>query len=309
MTWPNSRPAELQPRLTADGSFSLWSEAFQEGFHCGRGALGEAQHTFLAPAGIELVAKDRSLRVLEVCVGTGTNTAALLEQLSDLGRGMQWWGLELDRRPLTMALAEVSFRSQWRASSLAVLEQLEQQGHWQNNQSQGQLLWGDARERLRQLLPALRGSLDLVLHDAFSPGVCPQLWTMEFLGQLASLLGPRGRLVSYCSAAAVRQALRLHGLQLASIQPGPGAPAHQWSNGTVASAAALGDNQQFAALSEMEEEHLKTRAAEPYRDPSGRADAETIRAERRQAQARSTASSTNGWRKRWQERVSCRNPR
>jgi hypothetical protein len=107
----------------------------------------------------------------------------------------------------------------------------------------------------------------------------------------------------------VRQALRFHGLQLASIHPSPEAPAHQWSNGTVASPAALGENQQFAALSTMEEEHLKTRAAEPYRDPSGRADAETIRAERRQAQENSTANSTNGWRKRWQERVSGRNPR
>ncbi len=309
MTCPDSRPAELQPRLTADGSFSLWSEAFQEGFHCDRGALGEAQHTFLAPAGLELIARNRSVRVLEVCVGTGTNTAALLEQLSDLGRGMQWWGLELDRRPLAMALAEVSFRSQWRPSSVAVLEQLEQQGHWQSNQSQGRLLWGDAREQLRHLLPALRGSLDLVLHDAFSPRVCPQLWTLEFLGQLGSLLGPRGRLVSYCSAAAVRQALRLQGLELASIRPWPDAPAHQWSNGSVASPAALGNNQQFAALSTMEEEHLKTRAAEPYRDSSGRADAETIRAERRKAQANSTASSTNGWRKRWQEVGNFRNPR
>jgi tRNA U34 5-methylaminomethyl-2-thiouridine-forming methyltransferase MnmC len=49
----------------------------------------------------------------------------------------------------------------------------------------------------------------------------------------------------------------------------------------------------------MELEHLHTRAAEPYRDPSGQATAAAILAARQQVQATSDASSTSAWRRRW----------
>jgi tRNA U34 5-methylaminomethyl-2-thiouridine-forming methyltransferase MnmC len=53
----------------------------------------------------------------------------------------------------------------------------------------------------------------------------------------------------------------------------------------------------------MEEEHLLTNAAEPYRDPSGLADRATILRERQQAQAIAITSGqvegTGAWRRRW----------
>jgi hypothetical protein len=62
MTWPASEPENLVPEQEpeafrehqgADGSFSLWSHSFGEGFHSGRGALREARETFLAPSQLE----------------------------------------------------------------------------------------------------------------------------------------------------------------------------------------------------------------------------------------------------------------
>ena len=70
---------KLEPRSTADGSFSLFSPEFGEAFHSSRGALTEAREKFVEPAGLERFAKGSSLRVLDVCVGTGCNTAALIE--------------------------------------------------------------------------------------------------------------------------------------------------------------------------------------------------------------------------------------
>jgi tRNA U34 5-methylaminomethyl-2-thiouridine-forming methyltransferase MnmC len=53
----------------------------------------------------------------------------------------------------------------------------------------------------------------------------------------------------------------------------------------------------------MEEEHLLTNAAEPYRDPSGSSDRATILRERQQAQAAAMAAggveATGAWRRRW----------
>lgn len=299
----------LLPRSTADGSPSLWSARFGEGFHCGQGALAEARLKFVAPAQLEHFATGSLLRVVEVGVGLGYNSAALLEAAQRRGLRLQWWGLELDPRPLALALAEPGFRRLWQPGILALLEQLAQRGEWREEAlGEGRWLLGDARQRLPDLLAEIGGRCDLVLHDAFSPGRCPQLWSLEFLSALARLLHPQGRLLTYCSAAAVRQALREAGLQLASLQEiGPLAPADEppaqvrqpWSLGTAASPTPLPCGGPLRPLGPMEWEHLATRAAEPYRDPTGTAEAQSILAARKQAQNDSGGASTSAWRQRW----------
>ena len=213
------------PRRSGDGSFSLWCPRTGEAFHSADGALAEARRVFVQPAALERFAAGSRLRVVEVAVGTGTNTAALLEAAADRGLELDWWGLELDPAPLRLALAAADFRSQWRPRTLERLQQLA---------GGGRLRWGDARSRVAELLSGLgpvapdasggaqawqplAGRCDLVLLDAFSPQRCPGLWSLEFLGQLAGLLAPGGRLLTYCSAAAVRRALECSGLQLAAI--------------------------------------------------------------------------------------------
>ena len=240
----------LQPRATADGSLTLWSERFGEAFHSGLGAHAEAIGKFVLPAQLERFAAGTRLRVVDLCVGLGYNSAALLEAAEERGLRIDWIGLELDPRPLALALKDPGFRGLWRPSTLTALEQLHQQGHWRSprgasrganagertgtsevkdngndNGSDGGRSWGsggswflgDARAQLGPVLERWEGQCDLVLHDAFSPGHCPELWTVEFLGALARLLKPDGRLLTYCAAAAVRQALQLAGLELNSI--------------------------------------------------------------------------------------------
>ncbi len=288
--------SRLEPRRTADGSFSLFSREVGEGFHSGLGALSEARAKFVAPAELERWSPGSTLQVLDVCVGTGCNTAALLEACNARGLALNWWGLELDREPNALALADPGFCSQWEPETLQQLAEL----------SRGaQMLWGDARNQLPQLLERQRGRLDLILMDAFSPSRCPQLWTLEFLSGLAALLLPSGRLLTYCSAAAIRRSLRLAGLEIASICAPSGLlkQINDWSGGTAASPSSLEGAAQLRPLSPMEEEHLQTNAAEPYRDPTGNSDRATILRERQLAQAAAMAAggveATGGWRRRW----------
>ena len=291
-----SNACRLEKRRTADGSFSLFSQEFGEGFHSGQGALQEAERKFVQPAGLDRLAPGATMRVLDVCVGTGSNSAALIEHCIGKGVQLSWWGLELDPEPLRLALGDHGYRRQWTSGTLQQLELL---------CSGERMLWGDARERLPQLIDHCSGTLDLVMMDAFSPSRCPQLWTVEFLTGLGKLLSPQGRLLTYCSAAAVRNALRLAGLHLATIEGPSGlSKAHRdWSGGTAASRTAIEDEPLLRPLSEMEQQHLKTSAAEPYRDPSGRADRATILRQRQVAQAAAlqggAVESTGAWRRRW----------
>ena len=298
MNWPDCSGAEglLKPCRCKDGSFSLWSEDYGQAFHSERGAIQEAQDTFLAPAGLERFAPGSTLRVLELCVGTGTNTAVLLEACQQRQLQLQWWGLELDPQPLQLALADQRFQQQWRHHTVEALKQRTASIHW-----------GDARQTLRGLQSQLVGRCDLVIHDAFSPGVCPQLWSLEFLALVSQCLAPQGRLTTYCSAAAVRQSLLTHGLQLAGLKPHAGSARHQWSGGTVASPSELPLAEPLVALSLMEQEHLRTQAAVPYLDPTGQGTAAEIQEQRRQQQQSSGQLSTSAWRRRWQQGEGLRN--
>jgi len=320
MTWPvcaNDGPQALHPRLGRDGSYSLWSPRFKEGFHSADGALGEARRVFVAPAQLERFAPGDPLTVVEVAVGTGTNTATLIEAVNRRGLELRWWGLEMDAAPLGLALADGRFQAQW---SPAVVRRLVELGR------SDRMRWGDARARLPELTERLEGRCDLVLLDAFSPRRCPELWSLEFLRQLARLLAPSGRLLTYSSAAAVRRALELAGLKLAAIplpnlnsrgldaraspgdSPSPSnAGGSRWSAGTVASpgdiptdiSTAIPTMAPLRPLTLMEREHMGSTAGEPYRDPSGTATAAQMLAARARAQASSGAESSSAWQRRW----------
>lgn len=300
--------AALEWRSSGDGSPSLWSAHFGQGFHCRSGALQEARLKVVRPAQLERFSAGTTLTVVETCVGLGYNTAALIEAAADRQLQLRWWGLELDPRPLALALGSPAFRGLWRPDTLKRLEQLRDRGQWRGgNGEQGHWWLGDARHHLPKLEQELGGRCALVVHDAFSPGCCPELWTLEFLGGLGALLAANGRLLTYSAAAAVRRSLQLAGLELASLvacgtgNDAPGPLARLWSAGTAASPTPLASAEGLLQpLSPMEREHMSTRAAEPYRDPDGRSSAATIQAVRALAQARSTATSTSAWRRRWQ---------
>ena len=292
---------ELHAYPTADGSFSLQSDRFGEAFHNSAGARNEAQAKFALPAQLERFRDGTPLRVLDVCVGLGYNSAVVLEALPTPPPELEWWGLELDHRPLDLALARQDFRSSWSASVLQVLEQIRDHGSWRQGGCNGRLLLGDARTMLGQI-PG-RQSFDLILQDAFSPQRCPELWSEEFLAGLARRLAAGGRLLTYSRSAAVRASLRRNGLMLFSLLPAPG-ERPGWSSGTMAvrRGASIPDGGPgWRALSLMEEEHLHTRAAVPFRDPSGTDDSAAILRRRSMEQDGCSLEPTNAWQRRWRQ--------
>ena len=290
---------ELSAYPTADGSFSLHSENFGEAFHNSAGALNEAQAKFVQPSELDRFADGKPLRILDVCVGLGYNSAAILNALPTSSFSLDWWGLELDQRPLQLALDQVSFRELWTETVLQRLISIRDNAGWNEHHSRGVQLWGDARQMLHTIPDTVH--FDLILQDAFSPQRCPELWSEEFLGALARRLAPEGRLLTYSRSAAVRASLKRAGLGLFSLLPAPGERAG-WSSGTMAtplgSACPL-EGPGWRPLSAMEWEHLETRAAVPFRDPQGNATADAILERRRDEQEHCGYEPTNAWQRRW----------
>ena len=115
-------------------------------------------------------------------------------------------------------------------------------------------------------------------------------------------LNPQGYLITYSSSAAVRKTLRNLGLEIFTIKPNLNSRT-SWSQGTVAIAKfdknKLESNFNLTKLSEMEEEHLLTKASIPYRDQDLNSIKDDIIQKRLDEQLSSNLLSTKKWRKKW----------
>jgi tRNA U34 5-methylaminomethyl-2-thiouridine-forming methyltransferase MnmC len=279
------------PQLTDDGSFTFFSELFQECFHSRFGAKQEAEQKFVQACRLPQLALERSqLFLLDICYGLGYNSAAALEAIWHMNPDCHITLVALEENPLVPQSAIAHhLLVDWPVTVANSLQRLALEGALTTPQLGAKLLLGDARQTLPSL--QIQGFLaDAIFLDPFSPPKCPQLWTVEFLTLVAQSLAPSGYLATYSCAAAVRSALQLAGLQI-----GPSLNVGQRSPGTLANWTGIGLN----SLSLAEQEHLQTRAAIPYRDPSLADSAMSIKHRRQQEQASSSLGTSRDWKERW----------
>ncbi|AFZ37306.1 protein of unknown function DUF752 [Stanieria cyanosphaera PCC 7437] len=281
----------LIPQETEDGSYTFFSDEFNEAFHSHYGAKLEAEVKFVEPTQLKIKAQQLStIHLLDICYGLGYNTAAALDAIWSINPycRVELIGLELNPVVPQNAIA-FQLLSSWHEPIPQLLTELATTQQVNHQFFQAKLLLGDARTTIKQILQQ-QWQADAIFLDPFSPPKCPQLWTVEFLNLVAHCLKPTGRLASYSCAAAFRNALSLAGLKFGSTTSvGRKAP------GTVANFS----GEDLPLISLFEQEHLQTRAAIPYRDPTLADVASQIRQRRKQEQQSSTLESTSQWKKRW----------
>jgi tRNA U34 5-methylaminomethyl-2-thiouridine-forming methyltransferase MnmC len=309
--------AGLSVVRTADGSVTFRSERFGEHFHSLQGAWREAIAKFVVPTNLVGLARDRGeIALLDVCYGLGYNTAAALGAIWMVNPAcrVRWFGLELDGAVPRAAIAPLRdcLAAQVAAGELsaavadrvgAVVESVAMGGGFAPIAGvaadpavaiAGSLLLGDARRTVATVAEAVATdgfAADAIFFDPFSPPRCPQLWTVEFIGAIAGCLAPAGRLATYSCAPAVRAAMQLAGLTV-----GPSEPFGRRWPGTI---AAIAPEPPLDPLDPREQEHLRTRAAVPYRDPTLADSAAMILERRDRDQAASPLEPTSRWKRRW----------
>ncbi|MBN3940092.1 MAG: MnmC family methyltransferase [Nostoc sp.] len=285
------------PKLTADGSFTFVSQEFGESFHSHYGAQQESFCKFVEPTQLATAAQKPILRLLDVCYGLGYNTAAALQTIWAVNPSccVEVIGLELNPAVPQAAIAHQLFDN-WNCNYIEILKKLAFEHQVQTPCLKAKLLIGDARTTIT-LVRQSGFWADAIFLDPFSPPQCPQLWTVEFIKHLSLCLHPDGLLATYSSAAAVRTALLSAGLVIGSTPP-----VGRRSPGTVATHSKnteSKDHLPLTTLSEVEKEHLLTRAAIPYRDPQLSDPTEVIVKRRQQEQQSSCLEPASHWRKRW----------
>ena len=296
---------KLHLKDTADSYPTLFSERFKETFHNERcGAYRETIGKFINTSELESFTQ-KKLHLLEVGLGMGYNLGALLDQAQQLNISTQIHTLDISTEPLKIALNQKIFFSLFSPLTLEALEEVSKTNKffYQNRephptiQHSMELFIGDARQTLSSLP---QDHYHLIFFDPFSPLHCPELWTEEFLQALSEKLTMGGRLITYGASAALRATLTNLGLKIFSIKPPTDMP-HLWSWGTVAfkqeQEKSVPTKAPYKELSTKEKEHLKSRAAIPYRDPSGKDSCDKINHRRKIEQKKSQLVSSSSWRK------------
>ncbi|MER3433690.1 MAG: hypothetical protein C4288_09700 [Leptolyngbya sp. ERB_1_1] len=283
------------PQLTQDGSYTFFSEEFGEAFHSYQGAKTEAFQKFSDAIDLQHKAQQPEIKLLDVCYGLGYNTAAAIEVIRKINPNcnIEICGLELDPT-VPVGAVTPQLLQYWSHHVQEILESLAKQHYYQQEYLKAQLLIGDARQTIQSLIQS-KFQADAIFFDPFSPRRCPQLWTIEFFQLVAQCLAPTGKLATYSRSASVRTALLAAGLQIGTIPLGKLHLPYDWAQGTIAA----WNSETLHPLSQMEQEHLNTRAAIPYRDRTLHDSAEEILARHEQEQRSSKVESTSSWRRRW----------
>jgi tRNA U34 5-methylaminomethyl-2-thiouridine-forming methyltransferase MnmC len=291
------QPSDWLPQTTQDGSFTFFSSEFGESFHSSQGAKSEAFQKFVQATHLIEKAQQPHIKLLDVCYGLGYNTAAALETIWQVNPTCQveWYGLEIDA---TVPIGAIDLLTIWTPEIQAILTSLAYDHRCQTPLLNAQLLIGDARQTI-QILHQAQFQADGIFFDPFSPRRCPQLWTVEFFRAIAPHLAPTGILATYSRAAATRSALLSAGFSIGTIPfTEKQNVSHEWSQGTVAAFESSIESS-IHPLSQMEQEHLQTRAAVPYRDPNLEDSAMVIMQRHQAEQEESPLESTSSWRRRW----------
>jgi tRNA U34 5-methylaminomethyl-2-thiouridine-forming methyltransferase MnmC len=283
------------PYPTDDGSYTFFSEEFGQTFHSKYGAKEESIYKFAVPTLLAEKASRGHLRLLDVCYGLGYNSAAALATIWEANPDctVEIIALELDRHVAQSAM-EHHLLADWVEPIPQLLSELAQSLAVSQDRLQAELIFGDARQTIQQVIDR-QFQADAVFLDPFSPRCCPQLWTVEFIDRVSKCCAQDGRITTYSCAVAVRTAMMLAGLAIADTTPvGRKAP------GTIA----CFQPETLPPLSVKELEHLQTRAAVPYRDPTLSDSTAQITLRHELEQDECGLESTSQWKKRWRDRSS-----
>ena len=194
---------------TEDGSFSLFSEAYQEGCHSSSGAREETELHYLKGCQVrEKLAAQRSVSILEVGFGTGLGFEMTRDLVEQEGGHLHFLSIEIDA-DLTIWSFErlgLKFNSEpFLSGSLYSAE---------DKYFSLRVLVGNARALLPHYLESFSQKFSAIYQDAFSPKRNPVLWTTEWFTLLKTYSGPEVILSTYSASNSIRKSLRKAGWSL-----------------------------------------------------------------------------------------------
>jgi tRNA U34 5-methylaminomethyl-2-thiouridine-forming methyltransferase MnmC len=211
-------PNDIEVRITADGSTTLYRKDIDETYHSHHGALQEARHVFIQE-GLCQKQELSKINILEIGLGTGLN--ALLTHLfaEDNELNIEYHGLEAF--PLSEEILDhVNYKDVIQDNRVENAFQVLHQASWNEKFS-----WSEQFEMLKihdklQSYQAPTDFFDLIYFDAFGPRAQEEMWDQALLSKLYNSLKTGGILVTYCAKGSFKRDLKALEFTVENV-PGP----------------------------------------------------------------------------------------
>jgi len=197
-------------KLTEDGSFTAYSQEYDEHYHSTRdGALHESLTKHVLPAFLHV--KDKGeLHILDICYGIGFNTLATILHYKKEAthKKLHIYSPELDEK-LVKSLVNFQYPEEF-APLKKIIHSLSMSGVYEDESLSIELFLGDARAYVKRFT----NKFDIVFQDAFSPSTNPMLWTQEYFRDIKNAMKEDGILTTYSIALKTRLALHVNGFYI-----------------------------------------------------------------------------------------------
>lgn len=239
---------------TEDGSYSIYSEEYNEAMHSISGAYEEALCKHVIPSRI-IQCRHENIRVLDIGFGIGYNVLALIIEFlkKKNHQTLQIISLEKDKSYFPF-MKDIFFNDNRDSIYSEIKNTIFSKNELSSIECSLSIILGDARCSIKDLSGI---TFDAIFFDPFSPSKNPELWSVEFFREIYRLISYNGILTTYSSAPQIRMALIQAGFRI-----GRGPSVGGKREGTLAS-----KNGEIPFLSESEICKLGLNIkSTPYRD-------------------------------------------
>ncbi len=208
---------KLSPKLTHDGSITLFDDARCEHYHSIHGAIQESMFVFVE-AGLKKTTENH-LNILEVGFGTGLNALLSLIEAGKKEVRINYIAIEPNPIPHEVYTC-LNYPAQLKNNRAAEFFEIL---HTSPFGVTVEVRDGFSITKIFATLEATTlpdSYFDLIYFDAFSPEIQPELWTIEIFKKLYNASAPGAVMVTYSAKGMVRRNMISAGFQVERL-PGP----------------------------------------------------------------------------------------
>ena len=202
---------EIELKVSADGSHTLYVPELEEHYHSVNGAINESMHVFIEP-NLQYCTLPQ-ISVLEIGFGTGLN--ALLTAIHQGKKSVFYHSLE--KYPIEISLAQQLNYCQ--STEEQQLFEKMHQAEWQKESSINQQ-FTLLKDETDLLSVSFNRMYDLVYFDAFAPEKQPEMWSSDIFQKIYDAMNEGGILTTYCAKGVVRRTMQACGFTVERL-PGP----------------------------------------------------------------------------------------
>jgi len=162
------------------------------------GAYTESLHKFYHASGIGELLKVQDVRLLDICLGGGSNLSVTLDKIADIDTPYKLHIVTVEKQAsLFDTIRDTPYL--WPLRGYQTLRKLFIDGDYTNIRLD--IAIGDARG----ILDDLKWKFDVVFFDPFGKRNNPEMWTVDVFRQVYGLCANGGKVATYSSGKVIRQ--------------------------------------------------------------------------------------------------------